>query len=140
MTSAAALGDVALKTAAQAFAGLCGDEDLQVEQRPDFRAMQRKNAFKDQIGSWLDAAGCSGSGVLIEQVLRFVDRLALRESFEMAGQQRPIKRVGMIEVETIALIEREMVLRMVVGIERENLRGGIEPRSELAGKGGLSRA
>ena len=127
---AAALGDVALQAAAQTFLVARGHEHRQIQELADLGMMEREDSFHNKYGLRIDAARLAGAGVLIEEIDRLLDRLAAGERGQMRGEQRPVESVGMIVVERGALLKRQMGLRVIVGVERENF--AMEMRRELA--------
>ena len=80
-----------------------------------------------------------GAGVVGERVDRLVEGAARGDGLEVLVEQFPIQGVGMVEVDFLALFERDFFHAAVVGIERNDGGPGQLP-GKLFGQLGLPGA
>ncbi len=117
---ASTLRDVAFEAAAQAFLIAGRHEDAEVEERANVGMMERENPFHNEDRPRIDAARRGGARVLIEEINRLLNGFPACQRAEVLGEKRPIEGVWMVVIEGGALFEREMGLRVIISVERED--------------------
>src|SRR3990170_2549601 len=111
-----ALLDVALQPADEAHVGIGIDEDLDVEQFAQAPLGEDQNALHQDHQLRFDVARQVGAGVGGEIVDRDLDRLPPAQRFQMVDQQLGLERVGVVEVDDVALRPRQLPQVPVVSI------------------------
>ena len=68
----------------------------------------------------LDPSGLRGARIIGERVDGLVESTAGGDGHQMLVQQFPIERVGMVEVDLLALFEGDLLHAAIIGIQRDN--------------------
>ena len=117
---AAALIDVALEAAHEADVGVGVHEDFDVHQFAEGRVFENEDALENDGGARLDAGDLRDAAMRGEIVRGQIDGFAGAQPAKMLDEERRFDRVGMIEIEPGAILEREFGMVFVIGIVAEH--------------------
>ena len=123
---AAAFFDIALQAAHEAEVGVGIHEDFDIHQISQGAVFEDEDAFDQDGGMRLDANHIGLAAMRGKIVGGEVDRLAGAQLAEMLDEEGRLDRVGMIEIELVALFEGELGMVFVIRVvaDDDGMSGG----------------
>src|SRR5436853_737028 len=114
--STAALVNIAIKAANESNIGVGVDKNLKIHQAPQLRIRENEDAFEYHHRPRLEVNSFRFAETRSVVINRLVYRLTGAQCFEMIDQQLGVERIRMIEVESMAKIERHVAEVSVIGV------------------------
>src|ERR1035441_6264070 len=121
------LGHIARQAALEADVGMGLHVHLGIQHGAEFGPVEHEQALDDEEPGGLDAPRFGSARVIGEGVDRLIEGATGRDGQQVFVQQLPIERIGVVEVDLLALFEGNLLHAAIVGIEGNN-RG---PRQSL---------